>query len=66
MDLKVEVYIIINERPRVIFTDHVILDGEITIKECEEQMHEGMKKFLSDNPKLPSTLLGVRATMVIW
>ena len=66
MDLKVDVYIIVNAKPKTIFTKYAIMNGKATIDSCNDKLHEVLNEFIDSNKQLPSNMLGVKGTLVIW
>lgn len=65
MKLKVEVYMIVNDRPKTIDTRWVAMDREGSIEDCMKEGARVFERFVKENPRIGKDLLGVKSTLVI-
>lgn len=66
MKLKVEVYLIVNDRPKTIDTKWVSMDKDECIEDCIKNGERIFERFIKDNPGISKDMLGVKSTLVIW
>ena len=64
--LQVSVYIIVNNRPRVIYSENVQIDYEWKIGHLHTVAEEVLRKFCESNPELKPSLLAIKSQLTTW
>ena len=66
MKLKMEVYMIVNDKPKTIDIKWVDVDRGETIEDCMKKGERVFEIFVENNPRISKDMLGVKSTLVIW